>query len=79
MKPGTIWLPADAELPIHVKRTITSEKHMLIVFWGIHGIAHSCRLPKDSILDSPFFYEEVLGPLTQKMQSDSKKLAKPWL
>jgi hypothetical protein len=35
MKPGTVWLPADAELPIHVKRTIASEKRMLMVFWGI--------------------------------------------
>jgi hypothetical protein len=42
MKPGTIWLPADAELPVRVKRTIASSKRMLIVFWGIHGIAHYC-------------------------------------
>jgi hypothetical protein len=75
MKPGTVWLPADAELPVRVKRTIASEKHMLIVFWGIHEIAHYCWLSKDSILDPPFFYEEVLGPLAQKMQSYSKKLA----
>jgi hypothetical protein len=40
VKPRTIWLPADAELPVHVKRTIASEERMLIVFWGIHGIAH---------------------------------------
>jgi hypothetical protein len=40
MKPGIIWLPADAELPIRVKRTIASENRMLVVFWGIHGIAH---------------------------------------
>jgi hypothetical protein len=39
MKPGTIWLPADAELSICVKRTIVREKSMLIVFWRIHGIA----------------------------------------
>jgi hypothetical protein len=32
MKPGTIWLPAGAELPVHVKRTIASQKRMLIVF-----------------------------------------------
>jgi hypothetical protein len=38
MKPGTIWYPADAELPIRVKRAIASEKCMLIVLWGIHGI-----------------------------------------
>jgi hypothetical protein len=57
MKPGTIWLPADAELPVRVKRTITSEKRMLIVFWGIHEIAHYCWLRKDSTLDSPFFRE----------------------
>jgi hypothetical protein len=62
MKPGTIWLPPGAELPVHVKRTIASEKHMLIVFWGIHGTAHYCWLPKDSILDSPFFCEELLSP-----------------
>jgi hypothetical protein len=48
MKPGTIWLPADAELPDRVKRTIASEKHMLIVLWGIHGIGHRFWLPKDS-------------------------------
>jgi hypothetical protein len=50
MKLGTIWLRADAELelPVHVKRTIASKKYMLIVFWGIHGIAHDCSLPKDN-------------------------------
>jgi hypothetical protein len=31
MKPGPVWLPADAELPACVKRTIASEKHMLVV------------------------------------------------
>jgi hypothetical protein len=40
MKPGFIWLPADAELPVLVKRIIPSENGILIVFWGIHGIAH---------------------------------------
>jgi hypothetical protein len=40
MKPGTIRLPADAELSVRVKRTIASEKGMGIVCWGIHGIAH---------------------------------------
>jgi hypothetical protein len=25
LKPGTVWLPADAELPVRVKRTIASE------------------------------------------------------
>jgi transposase len=66
MKPGTIWLPADAELLVRVKGTIASEKRMLIVFWRIHGIAHSCWLPKDRKLDSSFFCEEVLRPLAQK-------------
>jgi hypothetical protein len=50
---------------------------MLIVSWEIHGIAHYCWLPEDSTLDSPFFYEEVLSPLAQKMQLDSKELANP--
>jgi hypothetical protein len=40
MQPGIIWLPADAELPVCIKRTIVSEKRMLIVFWGIHAIPH---------------------------------------
>jgi hypothetical protein len=39
IKLGTAWLPADAELPVHVKRTIGSAKRMLIVLWGIHGMA----------------------------------------
>jgi hypothetical protein len=67
MKPVAIWLPADAELPVRVKRTIASEKRMFIVFWGIHGIAHYCWLPKDDILNSSLFCEEVLSPLAQKM------------
>jgi hypothetical protein len=46
---------------------------MLIVVWGIHGIAHDCWLPKDCALDSPFFCEEVLSPLAQKMQTNSRK------
>jgi hypothetical protein len=52
-------------------------KHMLIVFWGIHGIPHYYWLPKDSTLDSSFFYGDVLRPLAQKMQPNSKKLANP--
>jgi hypothetical protein len=72
MKPGTIRLPTDAELPIRVKRTITSEERMLIVFWGIHRITYCCWLPKDNILDLPFFCEKVLSPLAQKMQPNSK-------
>jgi hypothetical protein len=77
MKPGIIWLPAGAELPVRVKRTITSEKRMLIVFWGIRGIAHYYRLPKDTTLDSSFFYEEILSSLVEKMHPNSKKLANP--
>jgi hypothetical protein len=46
MKPGTIWLPTDTELPVCIKKTIASEKRMLIVFWEIHRIAHYCWLPK---------------------------------
>jgi hypothetical protein len=61
MRSETIWLPADAELPVCVKRTIANENRLLIVFWEIHRIAHYCWLPKDSILDSPFFCEEVLS------------------
>jgi hypothetical protein len=76
MKPETIWLPADAELPVRVKRTIASKKRMLIIFWRIHGIAHYCWLPKDNILDSPFFCEEVLSPLAEKMQPNSNKTRK---
>jgi hypothetical protein len=58
MKPMTIWLPADAELPVRVKGIIASEKRMPIVFWGIHGIAHYCWPAKDNTLDSPFFMKK---------------------
>jgi hypothetical protein len=34
MKLRTVWLSADAELPVRVKRTIASEKRILMVFWG---------------------------------------------
>jgi hypothetical protein len=74
-KPGTVWLPGDAELPVRVKRTIPSEKHMLIVLWRIHGIAHYCWLSKDSALNSPFFCEEMLSPLIQKIQPNSENIA----
>jgi hypothetical protein len=77
MKPGTIWLPADAELPVRVKKAITSEKRTLIVFWGIRGIAHNCWPPKDSTFDSSFLGEEALGPLAQKTQQNSKQTRKP--
>jgi hypothetical protein len=78
MKPETIWLPTDGKLSVRVKRTVASEKRMLIVFCEIHGIIHSCWLPKDDPLDSSFFCKEVLSPLAQKMQPKSKKLANPW-
>jgi uncharacterized Fe-S cluster protein YjdI len=67
MKPWIVSLPADAELPVRVKRTIASEKRMLTVFWGILGITHSCWLPKESTIDSSFFCAEALSPLAQKM------------
>jgi hypothetical protein len=76
-KPGAIWLPAEAELPVRVERTVSSDKCMLIVFWGIHGNSHYYWLPKDSTLNSPFFREEVLSPLAQKMQPNAKTLANP--
>jgi hypothetical protein len=76
MNPGLIWLSADAELPVRVKKTTASEKCMLIVCWGIHGITHYCWLPKDSTLNSPFFCEELLSPVAQKMQPNSKKTRK---
>jgi hypothetical protein len=40
IKPVTIWLPIDAELPVHAKKTIVRESRMLVIFWGIHGIVH---------------------------------------
>jgi hypothetical protein len=55
MKPGTVWLRADAEQSVRVKRTIASEKPRRTFFWGIHRIAHYCWLSKGSILDWPFF------------------------
>jgi hypothetical protein len=67
MKPGTVWVPADPELPVRVKRTTASQKRVLIVFWGIHGVAHYFWHSKDSTLDSSFF-EELPSPLAQKMQ-----------
>jgi hypothetical protein len=77
MKPRIIWLPADAELLVRVKKTIANEKRMLMIFWEIHGITHYCWFPKESTLDSPFFREEVLTPLAQKRQQNSKKTRKP--
>jgi hypothetical protein len=47
MNPGTIRLPADAELSVHVKKTIAIEKSMLIVsgeFTGSHTIAVSQKI-----------------------------------
>jgi hypothetical protein len=58
MKPGVIWLPVDAELPVRVERTVASKKRMLIIFWGIHGISYYCWLPKDSTWDSPVFVKK---------------------
>jgi hypothetical protein len=73
MKLATISLSAGAKPPVRVKRTIANEKRMLTVFWGIHGIAHYCWLPKDNTFDFPFFYEEVLSRLAQKMQQNFKQ------
>jgi hypothetical protein len=79
MKPGTIWLPADTELPVRAKRTIASAKRMLVVFWGIHGIAHYDWLPNDSTLNSPFFCEEVLSASSTRSENAAKlqKIRKP--
>jgi hypothetical protein len=52
--------------------TIASEKRMLVIFWGIHGIAHYCWLPKDSTLNSPFFCEEVLNVQSIRSENAAK-------
>jgi histone-lysine N-methyltransferase SETMAR len=49
---------------------------MLVVFRGIQGITHYRWLPRDSTLGSPFFCREVLGPLAQKLQSNSNNTRK---
>jgi hypothetical protein len=79
MKPRTLWLPADAELPVRAKRTIASEKRMLIVFCAIHAIADYCWLPKDSTLESSFLYEDVLNVLSTRSENAAKfqKTRKP--
>jgi hypothetical protein len=77
MKPEAIWLPADAEPSVRVRRTIASEKRTLIVVWGIHGIVQYCWLPENSTLDLPIFCEEVFTPLAHKMQPNSKKARTP--
>jgi hypothetical protein len=50
---------------------------MLIVFWGIHRIAHYCWPSKENTFDSPLFGEERLSALAQKMQPNSKKTRRP--
>jgi hypothetical protein len=72
MTPGIIWLPADAELLVRVKRTTANETRMLIVFWGIHGIAHYCWVPTYNTLDSPFFCEEVLSAQSTPSENAAK-------
>jgi hypothetical protein len=76
MKPRTIWLPADAELPVHVKRQLQAKAHT-DHFLGNSRDRTLLLAPKDSTLDSPFFCEEVLSPLVQQMQPNSKKTRKP--
>jgi hypothetical protein len=72
MMSGTVWLPAEAELPTRVEKTVASAKRTLIVFWGIHEITHYYWFPKDRTLNSPLFCEEVLSPFALKMQPNSK-------
>jgi hypothetical protein len=37
MKPKTVWLPADVDLPVRVKSTIESEKPVLVLFGEFTG------------------------------------------
>jgi hypothetical protein len=78
MKPSIVWLSAEAELPVRVKRTIASEKCMPMVFLGIQGITYDCWLPEDSILDSIFFCEGVFDPAAQKFQPNPMKNRNPF-
>jgi hypothetical protein len=79
MNSATVWLPADANLPVHVKRTIASKKRMLVVFWGIHGVPHYCSLTKNSTLDSPFFCGKMLSAESTRSENAAKfkKTRKP--
>jgi hypothetical protein len=45
---------------------------MLIIFWGIHGIAHYCWIPKYSTLDSSFFGKEMLSAQSTRSENAAK-------
>jgi hypothetical protein len=74
MKTGTIWLPADTELPVRVKRTIASEKACLSFsgeFTRSYTIVGSQKI-LHWIHHSFVKKCQVLRPLAQKTQPNSK-------
>jgi hypothetical protein len=73
MKPETIWLPADAKPAVRVKKDNCKRKAHADCLLGNSLDRTLLLTPKDSTPESPFFYKEVLGPLAQKMQPNSKK------
>jgi hypothetical protein len=75
IKSETIWLPADAEIRVRVKRTITSEKCTLIVFWeftGSHTLAGFQKVTHS--IHDPFVKKFLIHSL-RKCSEISQKLA----
>jgi hypothetical protein len=76
--PSSIWLSLDERLPTCPRPTISADKCMLAVFWGIKRIVQVIWLPKNPRISAASFLDEVLTPLSQKLQEHASGGCKSW-
>jgi hypothetical protein len=75
--PSFAWLSFDEELSTRPGRIISTDKRMLIAFWGIKGLVYVNWLPKDVRINGLYFWDEILIPISQKLQTDVSTGYKP--
>jgi hypothetical protein len=66
-----MWVPDREEVPTRLRRTITSSRQMLTVFWSLLGVFLVETLPKGIHFDSQYFCSNILSAIVRNRLSES--------
>jgi hypothetical protein len=75
---GSSWLSLDEKLPAHPQPTISADKCRLVVFWKMKSIVQVNELSNNARINAAYFRDEILTPISQKLQQHASGRRKPW-
>jgi hypothetical protein len=75
---SSVWLSLDEELSARPRGGISPNKRMLVVFWETKSIVHVNWLPKDGRINAFYSGDEVLIPISQKLEGNASRGHRSW-